>query len=70
MKKLSFSDSEYGGKRKRTRREVFLSEMDRAVPWAKLERLVEPDYLKADSGRGAIVWRRCFGSTAFSNGTG
>jgi len=37
MKQLSFSDAEYGGKRKRTRREVFLAEMDRAVPWAKLD---------------------------------
>jgi hypothetical protein len=33
MKQLSFSDAEYGGKRKRTRREVFLAEMRQAVPW-------------------------------------
>jgi len=51
MKQLSFSDAEYGGKRKRTRREVFLAEMDRAVPWAKLEGLVEPHYPKAGGGR-------------------
>ena len=40
MKQLSFSDAEYGGKRKRTRREVFLAEMDRAVPWPQLEALI------------------------------
>jgi transposase, IS5 family len=51
MKQLSFSDAEYGGKRKRTRREVFLAEMDRAVPWAKLEALIEPHYPKAGCGR-------------------
>ena len=51
MKQLSFSDAEYGGKRKRTRREVFLSEMHRAVPWARLEVLIEPHYPKAGGGR-------------------
>ena len=51
MKQLSFSDAEYEGKRKQTRREVFLTEMDRAVPWDELERLVEPHYPKAGNGR-------------------
>ena len=30
---LSFGDAEYNGKRKRTRCEVFLCEMDQVVPW-------------------------------------
>src|SRR6478735_11189547 len=51
MKQLSFSDAEYGGKRKRTRREVFLAEMHRAVPWPQLEALIEPHYPKAGGGR-------------------
>ncbi len=34
---LSFSNVEYGGKRKQTRREVFLGELELVVPWAKLE---------------------------------
>src|SRR3954447_17215842 len=51
MKQLSFSDAEYGGKRKRTRREVFLTEMHRAVPWSRLEALIEPHYPKAGGGR-------------------
>jgi len=29
---MSFGDAEYAGKRKKTRREVFLEEMDRVVP--------------------------------------
>jgi IS5 family transposase len=51
MKQLSFSDAEYGGKRKRTRREVFLAEMQRAVPWSQLEALIAPHYPKAGGGR-------------------
>src|ERR1700739_3167889 len=51
MKQLSCSDAEYGGKRKRTRREVFLAEMQRAVPWARLEALIAPHYPKAGGGR-------------------
>ena len=51
VKQLSFSDAEYGGKRKRTRREVFLAEMDRAVPWRQLEALIEPHYPKIGGGR-------------------
>jgi IS5 family transposase len=51
MKQLSFSDAEYGGKRKRTRREVFLAEMQLAVPWSRLEALIEPHYPKAGGGR-------------------
>ena len=51
MKQLSFSDAEYAGKRKRTRREVFLAEMDRVVPWARLVSLIEPVYPKPGNGR-------------------
>lgn len=36
MHQLSFGDAEQQGKRKRTRREVFLAEMDRVVPWEEL----------------------------------
>src|SRR5690606_13795403 len=51
MKQLSFSDAEYAGKRKRTRREVVLAEMDRVVPWARLVSLIEPVYPKPGNGR-------------------
>ena len=51
VKQLSFCDAEYGGKRKQTRREVFLAEMDRAVPWRQLEGLIEPHYPKIGGGR-------------------
>lgn len=51
MTQLSFSDAEYAGKRKRTRRERFLEEMDQVVPWDALLGLIEPAYPKAGNGR-------------------
>ena len=36
---------------KKTRREQFLEEMDRVVPWAELEGLVRPHYPKGENGR-------------------
>jgi IS5 family transposase len=35
---------------RKSRRELFLEEMDRVVPWAGLEALVEPHYAKAGNG--------------------
>jgi len=51
MTQMSFSDAEYAGKRKKTRKEVFLEEMDRVVPWQALLALIEPVYPKAGNGR-------------------
>ena len=51
MTQLSFGDAEYAGKRKRTRREVFLAEMDQVVPWPSLLKLIEPLYPVAGRGR-------------------
>jgi IS5 family transposase len=36
---------------KKTRREQFLEEMERVVPWAELEALVRPHYPKGENGR-------------------
>ncbi len=51
MTQMSFSDAEYAGKRKQTRRERFLAEMEQVVPWAGLLALIEPFYPKAGNGR-------------------
>lgn len=51
MTQMSFSDAEYAGKRKQTRRERFLAEMEQVVPWAGLLELIEPSYPKAGNGR-------------------
>jgi transposase, IS5 family len=51
MSQMSFGDAEYAGKRKKTRREVFLEEMDQVVPWKSLVDLIEPLYPVAGRGR-------------------
>ena len=51
MGQISFSDAEHAGKRKKTRREVFLEEMELVVPWKLLIALIEPHYPAAGRGR-------------------
>jgi transposase, IS5 family len=51
MGQISFSDAEYAGKRKKTRREVFLEEMEVVVQWKALLGLIEPHYPVAGRGR-------------------
>ena len=51
---MSFAQSEYAGKKKVTRRERFLGEMERVVPWARLCAVIEPHYPKGKRGRPPI----------------
>ena len=51
MSQLSFSDVEFGAKRKQTRRDKFLAEMSKVVPWTRLTALIEPVYPKGKGGR-------------------
>lgn len=51
MSQMSFGDAEYAGKRKRTRREEFLAEMEQVIPWSSLLKLIEPFYPIAGRGR-------------------
>ena len=51
MSQMSFGDAEYAGKRKRTRREEFLAEMEQVIPWSSLLKLIEPLYPVAGRGR-------------------
>jgi IS5 family transposase len=51
MKQTTFSSLAWHGKQKTTRREAFLAEMDRVIPWAKFMDLIEPVYPKAGAGR-------------------
>ena len=53
MKQMTFADAEYAGKRKQTRKELFLIEMDQVVPWQGLITLIEPHYPKGEGGRPA-----------------
>ena len=51
MDQISFADAEHAGKRKKTRREIFLEEMELVVPWKALVKLIEPHYPVAGRGR-------------------
>jgi hypothetical protein len=50
---LSFATLDYVGKKKRTKRDVFLAEMAAAVPWSVLEAVITPHY--PSSGRPSSV---------------
>ena len=51
---MSFAQSEYAGKKKVTRRERFLAEMERVVPWGRLCAVIEPHYPQGRRGRPPI----------------
>ena len=50
-RQTSFAQSEFAAKKKQTRRERFLTEMEKAVPWQRLVALIEPFYPKGKRGR-------------------
>ncbi|HYE37751.1 IS5 family transposase [Methylocaldum sp.] len=47
MKQTSFASLTFDAKKKQTRREKFLAEMERAIPWDALLAVIEPHYPKA-----------------------
>jgi len=47
----SFSQVEYAGKKKQTRRDKFLAEMEQVVPWARLVARLQPQYPRGERGR-------------------
>jgi IS5 family transposase len=50
----SFSELEYAAKKKLTRRDRFLAEIEAATPWAQLVAVIEPHYPKGERGRPPI----------------
>ena len=51
MDQPTFSDLEYQGKKRKTRREQFLERIDALIPWQKLEGRIASHYPKAGRGR-------------------
>ena len=51
----SFSQAEYAKKKKQTRRDKFLAEMEQVVPWARLVDRLRPLYPKGERGRKPIA---------------
>ena len=54
----SFSQAEYAGKNKQTRRDKFLAEMEQVVPWPRLVERLRPIYPKGERGRPPIGLER------------
>src|ERR1700759_2800588 len=54
----SFSQAEYAGKKKQTRRDKFLAEMEEVVPRARLVERLRPFYPKGERGRPPIGLER------------
>ena len=48
---MSFTDSEYGARRKKTKRDKFLKRMDDIIPWEELCEIVRENYYKGRRGR-------------------
>ena len=51
MDQPTFADLEYQGKKRKTRRELFLERMDGLIPWQLLEDRIRPFYPKPGRGR-------------------
>src|SRR4249919_288144 len=54
----SFSQAEYAGKKKQTRRDKFLAEMEQVVPWGRLVERLRLHYPKGERGRPPIGLER------------
>jgi IS5 family transposase len=70
MNQGSFSEVEFAAKKRRTRRERFLDQIEVATPWALLVQQIEPFYPKGERGRPPIgiermlrmyIVQQCFG---------
>jgi IS5 family transposase len=58
QRQRSFAEAEYAGKKKQTRRDKFLAEMEQAVPWSRLVARLAPLYPKGERGRPPIGLER------------
>ena len=58
MKQISFSEAEFAAKRRVTRRERFLADMEQVIPWRDVLAIIEPHYPKGKHGRPPIGLER------------
>lgn len=54
MGQLTISDIEYGNRKRKTKREVFLEKMEGIIPWAAWIELIRPYYPTGERGRPPI----------------
>jgi len=56
MGQMSFSDLDWASKKKTSRREKFLSEMNQLVPWQRLMALIKPHDPKSGLDTSPNLW--------------
>ena len=66
---LTFADSEFNDKRRKTRKEIFLSRMNKLMPWNQLETVIEPFTLNQGMAEDLIHYQQCSAFTACNIGT-
>ncbi|MBU9475133.1 IS5-like element ISBmu2 family transposase, partial [Burkholderia multivorans] len=57
-RQIGFAEAEIAGKKRVTRRQRFLEEMEKVVPWQRLLSAIEPHYPKGTRGRPPIGLER------------
>lgn len=57
-RQIGFAEAEIAGKKRVTRRQRFLAEMEKIVPWQRLLSAIEPHYPKGTRGRPPIGLER------------
>lgn len=55
MKQTSFASLTYAAKKKKTRKERFLEQMENCIPWSRFEAVIEPHYPKSGSRGGQPI---------------
>jgi len=58
MRRASFASLAYENKKRKTRREQFLEEMDQVIPWDGLLQIIRRHYPKAGNGRQPMPLER------------
>lgn len=48
---MTFADMEYNNRKRKTKREKFLDEMDKIIPWSDWVKIIEPSYYEGKQGR-------------------
>src|ERR1043166_21664 len=59
----SFTQAEYTGKKKQTRRDKFLAEMEQVVPWTRLVHPLRTAIRRENGVDRRLGWSGCCGST-------
>ena len=65
----TFARLAYDSKKKKTRREKFLEEMDQVIPWERLLKIVRHNYPKKGNGRQPMPVERIRSCTRSSDRT-